>query len=171
MRWEDVSERCSVQRVRMAPDEIAGMAAQPAAIAEWEDLLVRIEIMPRALRGALEEPAVAAEEPSGALEALLDRELRVGRWLEVAAFGDAEQPSGEPRERDSRSLAERFAAVRARNFAMVQRRGVDVWEWAGELDGTPVTVYQLLSWLVRSDAAVLAGIRGQGPAASGVPVC
>lgn len=155
----------------MVPDEIAGMPERPAEIAEWEDLLVRIEIMPRALRGALEEPGVGDEEPSAAVEALLERELRVGRWLEVAAFGNAEQPSVRPPERDSRSLAERFAAARARNFAMVQRRGVDVWSWAGEIDGTTVTVFQLLSWLVRSDAEVLAAIRGQGLATSGVPVC
>ena len=155
----------------MTPDEIAAISARPPAIAEWEDLLVRIEIMPRALRGALEEPREERAEALASLEALLERELRVGRWLEVAAFGDAEQRALPPPELDSRSLSERFAAVRARNFAMVQRRGVDVWEWAGELDGTTVTVYQLLCWLVGSDAEVLAAIRGARLPTSKVPVC
>ena len=54
--------------------------------------------------------------------------------------------------------------MRARNFAMVQRRGVDVWEWAGELDGVRVTVYQLLSWLMRRDAEALAALRSPAPA-------
>jgi hypothetical protein len=96
----------------------------------------------------------------------------VGRWLEEAAFGSAESPiAAMDAGGDARWLADRFAAVRARNFAMVQRRGVDVWEWAGELDGLRVTVYQLLSWLMRSDAALLAALRGPRLAAGGVTAC
>src|SRR5215218_5041696 len=154
----------------MAPEEIAGLPATPPAVAEWEDLLVRLEIMPRALRAALEDALGGDAGLTAKLGALLSREQRVGRWLEVAAFGSAESPVPAANG-DARWLAERFEAVRARNFAMVQRRGVDVWAWAGELDGTRVTVYQLLSWLMRSDAAVLAALRQPRPATSGVAAC
>jgi hypothetical protein len=154
----------------MAPEEIAGLAATPAAVAEWEDLLVRLEIMPRALRAALEDAGGGDADLTATLRALLARERRVGRWLEVAAFGSAEKDLPAP-DGDARWLAERFEAVRARNFAMVQRRGVDVWAWAGEFDGAAVTVNQLLSWLVRSDAAVLAALRQSRPATSGVTAC
>lgn len=153
----------------MEAEAIAGLPAYPPAIAEWEELLVRLEIMPRALRAALEEEI---EVPTAPLAALLEREGRVGRWLEEAAFGSAESPLPEVAAgADARWLADRFAAVRARNFAMVQRRGVDVWEWAGELDGVSLTVYQLLSWLMHADAALLAALRAPRPAAGGVPAC
>ena len=143
----------------MAPEELALLPARPPAVAEWEDLLVRLEIMPRALRATLEDGRVGQGE-SGMLRALLERELRVGRWLERAAFGDAgSAPLQPPDAADARWLEDRFAAARARNFAMVQRRGVDVWAWTGELDGTGVTVYQLLSGLMRADAAALAALR------------
>ena len=156
----------------MAPEELAALPALPEAVAEWEDLLVRLEIMPRALQGALEEPHAGGERTEATLSALLTREVRVGRWLEEAAFGSAEATEGTwPAGMDDRWLADRFAAVRARNFAMVQRRGVDVWNWSGQLDGTPVTVYQLLSGLVRADAAVLGALRRPGQAASGVGAC
>ena len=144
----------------MAPEELASLPALPPAVAEWEDLLVRLEIMPRALRGTLEGCAAGDPGLRAALRELLSRDLRVGQWLERAAFGDAGQAPLQPAaDADARWLEERFAAVRARNFAMVQRRGVDVWEWAGELDGVRVTVYQLLSWLMRRDAAALAALR------------
>jgi hypothetical protein len=153
----------------MAAEALVSLPALPPAVAEWEDLLVRLEIMPRALRGTLEgrdgrDPAVRAT-----LRELLDRELRVGQWLERAAFGDAvDAPLQPAADADARWLEDRFVAVRARNFAMVQRRGVDVWEWAGEMDGARITVYQLLSWLMRSDAAVLAALRSP---VAGVGAC
>ena len=54
----------------------------------------------------------------------------------VSCFGDAGAPPlHPPAVVDARWLEDRFAAVRARNFAMVQRRGVDVWAWAGEERG------------------------------------
>jgi hypothetical protein len=152
----------------MAPEELALLPARPPAVAEWEDLLVRLEIMPRALRGTLEDSRRDEDALRETLEELLDRELRVGRWLERAAFGDAESAPAGAAAPDVRWLEDRFAAARARNFAMVQRRGVDVWAWAGELDGTRVTVYQLLSGLMRADAAALAALRVP---AAGVGAC
>jgi hypothetical protein len=57
-------------------------------------------------------------------------------------------------------IARRFASLRARTFAMVQRRGLEVWEWSAPLDGSqPVTVHQLLQWLVYCDGRLLAELR------------
>ena len=156
----------------MAPEELALLAAMPPAVAEWEDLLVRLEIMPRALRGTLEDSRVDEDAEREVLFELLDREIRVGRWLEEVASGTGEPHALQPPPRtDTRWLEERFASVRARNFAMVQRRGVDVWAWAGRLEGARVTVYQLLTGLVRADATALAALRDRNGAASGVPAC
>jgi hypothetical protein len=159
----------------MKSDEIASYPALPADVAEWEDLLVRMEIMPRALRGTLEE-IPGDERRLATLRGLLEREARVGEWLERVAIG-APATGGRPAPAESpgaRWIADRFAGVRARNFAMLQRRGVDVWEWSGELDGEPVTVYQLLAWLVHADAGALAALRepaGPAGALSGVSAC
>jgi hypothetical protein len=156
----------------MVAEEIARLPALPEAVAEWEDLLVRLEIMPRAVYGALEEPGASDDDRAAALAELLDRERKVGRWLEEAAFGSAESAATpDAPGADPRWLADRFAAVRARNFAMLQRRGVDVWAWAGNFDGTRVTVYQLLAGLLRCDAAVLAALRQREPLAGGVTAC
>ena len=138
----------------------ASIPELPPTVAEWEDLLVRVEIMPRALRATLD--GGDEEVVSGTLGQLLAREQAVGEWLEIAA-GTAEGTPHPPRpvHGDARTLAERFTAVRARNFAMVQRRGVDVWEWVGETPGGDrLSVYQLLTALVQSDGEALAGIRG-----------
>ena len=81
-------------------------------MAEWEDLLVRLEIMPRSLRGTLEDSRRDEAGLRETLEELLDRELRVGRWLERAAFGDAESAPAGPAAPDVRWLEDRFAAVR-----------------------------------------------------------
>ncbi|HEX7239580.1 MAG TPA: hypothetical protein VF263_04910, partial [Longimicrobiaceae bacterium] len=39
----------------MADDPFGGVPPLPPSVAEWEDLLVRLEIAPRALRAALED--------------------------------------------------------------------------------------------------------------------
>jgi hypothetical protein len=139
-------------------------ATHPVDVADWEDLLVRIEIMPRALKGALED-AAGQGRSLPILRDLLAREVEAGEWLERVATGeagDASRRAAAAGAGDATWLADRFAAVRSRNFAMLQRRGVDVWEWAGELDGRAVTVYQLLSSLLRADAEALAALRGVG---------
>jgi hypothetical protein len=54
----------------------------------------------------------------------------------------------------------RFERLRTRNFAMVQRRGIEVWEWRLETgDHTRPTVYQLLAYLAEGDIESLAKIR------------
>ena len=142
----------------MTREELQALPASPPGVAEWEDLLVRLEIMPRALRGTLDDLHQGAQVRE-ILRDLLDRETRAGEWLESVAGGGA-HPRVESGYGDARWLSDRFAAVRARNFAMVQRRGVEVWGWAAETpDGTHATVYQLLTWLMRSDATILAALR------------
>lgn len=57
-------------------------------------------------------------------------------------------------------LLERFARLRRRTFAMVQRRGLGVWDWTlrgGPHDGA--TAYQLLLAAQANDGRVLAALR------------
>ena len=158
----------------MTAEEIAGLPARPPSIAEWEDLLVRLEIMPRALAGTLEgvDPEPGVRE---IVRGLVERERWAGRWLEAVAVGVREDAVGSPaasRADDLRWLADRFASLRARSFAMVQRRGVEVWAWEGELaDGARASVYQVLTALLRSDGAGLAALRATTLGPIGVRAC
>jgi hypothetical protein len=148
----------------MAAEPIAAPPALPPSVAEWEDLLVRVELMPRALRSTLEGDA-GGPVVDGLLREMVEREARFGRWLQ----GLADAAAGVPAEAaagaaaagaGSGDLPERFARLRARTFAMVQRRGLEVWRWAGELEGYGApTVYQALTLLVREDVRALAALR------------
>ena len=162
----------------MTSEALAGLPAQPPSIAEWEELLVRFEIMPRALRASLDTASEAAPALTGTLAELLRREREVGRWLERASgWEPSVAEAGSPDERGlaERDLADRFSAVRARNFAMLQRRGLDVWGWSGETaDGGSATVFQLLPWLLGADARALAELRESAsaqPAPAGGSAC
>jgi hypothetical protein len=149
-----------------------GIPPRPRDVGEWEDLLVRFELGPRAVRLALEVGEAGPEERgSGAgaaypLARLSGREAEAGAWLRQLREGGALQPWGadpEPvldAEDSVARLLERYTELRRRNFGWVQRRGLEVWEWASphpEL-GT-VTAFQLVSYLVRHDGQRLAGIR------------
>lgn len=145
----------------MNGEDLTTLAPRPASIAEWEDLLVRMEIMPRAVSGTLDaESGPATPE---ILQAMVEREGTVARWLEIVAAGlpEPSKPPGSPAGgSDPRDLAERFASLRSRNFAMLQRRGLEVWEWSGVVDGgRTATVHQVLGWLLASDASALAALR------------
>ena len=157
----------------IAPSPFAAHRQRPRDIGEWEDLLVRYELGPRAVRHALEE----AEENAGAhplssdslvdqLAHLVRREADAGAWLQALSEGHPLSPWGEAASRAeveteaaARTL-DRFAELRARNFARVQRRGVDVWEWESvHPDHGPITAFQLLAWQVRHDGLHLVRIR------------
>jgi hypothetical protein len=107
------------------------------------------------------EDAGAGEETVRLLREAVEREAAVGAFLEAAA--------GLERATDTRSadvgddpetLALRFASLRARSFAMVQRRGLEVWEWSAPLpQGGSASVYQLLLWLAARDGELLADLR------------
>jgi hypothetical protein len=136
--------------------------ARPPSEVEWEDLLVRVEIAPRALRVAVEDApgdhprvvdvlrrGVRAEAVlQDVLEAIIDgREARDGMGSE--ALPD-----------DPVALLAEYARLRMRSFVMVQRRGLNVWDWTvrgGPFDGA--TTYQLFQAAARQDGMLLAAMR------------
>lgn len=139
----------------------------PPSVAEWEDLLVRLEIAPRALRVTLED--APADDPGlGALVAeAAGREAAWQRAMEalqaggpLPAAGPAAAPAHPEGRTDARAMAELFGSLRMRTFAMAQRRGVDVWAWeSADASGRTLTVYQLFTRMVRADAVLLAALR------------
>lgn len=141
--------------------------ARPPGIAEWEDLLVRYEIGPRALRVALgdaEDRAAAPEAVLDQLRALVVHEAQTEALL--AAMRDRahvrEQARMEMMPADARRLYERYQRLRERNFNAVQRRGLEVWEWQAEhpAGGGRISAYQLLNAGAELDGESLALIRG-----------
>jgi hypothetical protein len=136
---------------------------RPPGIAEWEELLIRLEIAPRALRIAIEE-APDTPEMRGLLSDLLAAEsLRIAQVdamiHDAPVPGTADVPHVEE-DADAEALAVEFARLRARLFARAQRRGIDVWEWEGRReDGGTVSAYQLLLGAMRQDADLLARAR------------
>lgn len=136
----------------------------PAHVADWEDLLVRLEIAPRALRVTLED-APAGDPAVRALVARAAAAERVfQRMMEAMQTGaplpDAESAQPEEAGADALTLAEAYTSVRMRTFAMAQRRGVDVWAWQSpDAEGRTLTVYQLFNRMVREDARLLAALR------------
>lgn len=141
-------------------------AARPASEMEWEDLLVRYEIGPRALRIALDDgdaSGPARQRVCDLLRALVFNEMRTAALFEAMRTG-LPLPSGPPRIEamgdDPRALHERYAQLRGRNFAAVQRRGLEVWGW--ETVAHPhgsVTAHQLIHAGCALDGETLAGVR------------
>jgi hypothetical protein len=132
----------------MTAEQLSKYDAHPTSVAEWEDLLVRVEIMPRALRANLDEVGIPGATRERVLRDMVERETAAGAWLERAVTGEAGREAGGPGEAHARGedLRERFARVRARTFAMVQRRGVQIWGWTAETrDGYRPTVHQVLA--------------------------
>lgn len=146
------------------PDELAHFAPRPPSEIEWEDLLIRLEVVPRVIRNRLEEADPADPRLALLLAGVVEREAWVGRWLETVAataVGAAtSRRAPEPVDGDVEWLAHRFASLRARTFVMVQRRGLEVWEWAGDVEpGRPATVNQVLCWLAEHDGSALLDLR------------
>ena len=139
--------------------------AMPPSEVEWEELLVRYELGPRALRTALDDAVTdgpASERVGDLLRALVVNELLVTELF--AAMRDARPVLQEPRievmSPDPRAAYERYAALRGRNFAAVQRRGLEVWRWRAEAPGIgPVTAHQLVLASTALDGETLAGVR------------
>jgi hypothetical protein len=148
----------------MRHELLARLPETPPSEVEWEDLLFRLELMLRALRVVLED-APGAPRPSGVdeiLEEMVRRERFVGDFLERAAAPvEAEKGAAARSDPTGEDPVQLFLRLRARNFAMVQRRGIEVWKWSGwaEDDGR-ATVYQVLSQLAAGDVAALAELRG-----------
>ena len=145
-------------------------APHPAHVADWEDLLVRLEIAPRALRVTLEDAPAGDPEVRALVARAAAAERGFQRAMEAMQAGDP-LPDGAPpaaQEGDTRSQAEAFTSLRMRTFAMAQRRGVDVWAWqAADAEGRTLTVYQLFTRMVREDARLLAALRERVRAGGG----
>lgn len=139
---------------------------RPASEVEWEDLLVRLEIGPRAFRIA------AADLNGDAIDRLLEvahasmmHEMGLSAVLDAMRGGtNAPSSAGAVWEKSEQgdalsSTLDRWAALRSRNFAMVQRRGLGVWDWAAEggiLGTQRVTAHQALLATLAFDAQALA---------------
>lgn len=138
-------------------------AEAPPSEVEWEELLVRYELGPRALRAALDDVGDDAETAVGdLLRGLVLNELQAAALF--AAMRDGRPLPAEPRMEmvasTPRAAYERYSELRGRNFATVQRRGIEVWAWRAEapLGGT-VTAHQLVLVSTALDGETLAGIR------------
>lgn len=146
----------------LVPDDLDRFPERPPSEVEWEELLVKYEIAPRALAVAVSdvEDAEAGPAIEDALRTLLGAEhrasllfaaMREGRPVEDRATG--------PGLDGVRAMADAFAQLRERNFNAVQRRGIDVWEWAAEEGGARVTPYRLILASVARDGEALAMVR------------
>ena len=143
---------------------LRALAERPPSEVEWEDLLVRLEIVPRALRLAVEDVGDSAEARA-VLGGAVGRERAVSDvFLPALRAGepvpDIERAPAAPDGADARAMVDDFARLRERNFAQLQRRGLNVWEWRSQVEGGgAVTAYQLMQWLARNDGDTLAALR------------
>lgn len=150
----------------MRPDALAGVPAEPPGIAEWEELLVRVELAPRALRAALEEAGEHAAAVRERLVRVVQDEIRWGEMMNALRRGDpvptrsADAPPLPSHVRAPDDLLRSATELRGRTSAQVQRRGLEVWRWrAPTSDGEPCSAYRLLTAMVRGDARHLAALR------------
>jgi hypothetical protein len=156
----------------MRPDPFAERPRRPRDVGEWEDLLIRFELAPRALRLAMESAPNGIDTADPTLDgvaeemnALAEREAEAWGWMQALREGRPLRPWSDLFERPVpaaplREYLDRFASSRARNFAWVQRRGLVVWDWESDHpDFGSVTAFQLISFLVREDGRRLARVR------------
>jgi hypothetical protein len=147
----------------MRAEDILALPPRAPSEVEWEDLLVRLELMPRALSVVTGEIDLRTPAFHAVAAALVERERRVAGYLQRAAGLPAAAPPSEAQPLNRQAdVLDRFVRLRARNFAIVQRRGLDVQEWRVTLEeGGEATVYQVLTCLAGEDVATLAALRGQ----------
>jgi hypothetical protein len=135
---------------------------RPPSEVEWEEILLRVDIAPRALRVAIDDVAPGHPGLSPVLQTAVLGERILQLQFEAMADG---RPSPEGAEindigTDAGTLADDFVRLRSRTFAMVQRRGLNVWDW--RVTGGPfhgATSYQLLQATAAADGAWLKAIR------------
>lgn len=142
--------------------------ARPPSEVEWEDLLLRMDIAPRALALAVEDAGPRGGSVLPDLKAAVLGEEWLGGAIEALREGRAIQRGGDfllqlPNEHDlGKRYLGGFSSRRARNFSMLQRRGINVWDWSADVDGAAVTMYQLVSAVVDADGERLARVRQAG---------
>jgi hypothetical protein len=147
----------------MLPDQVRALPARPPSEVEWEDLLVRVEIAPRALRLAVEDAAGQDPDLVERLRTAVFSEAQLQHVLEATVDGrEVADPSGMGEmPADAEPLVAEYGRLRFRSFVMVQRRGLNVWDWTvrgGAWEG--VTTYQLFQAAALRDGALLAAVRG-----------
>jgi hypothetical protein len=140
------------------------LPARPPSEVEWEDLLVRVEIMPRALRVAIEDAPADAPDLLDILQAALGLEgelqLQLLAMVDGAPMLDAFGVAFPEGISTPDEYVAEYGRWRMRNFVMLQRRGINVWEWrvrGGRHDGA--TAYQLLLAAAVRDGEILAAVR------------
>jgi hypothetical protein len=138
------------------------LPARPPSEVEWEDLLVRVEIAPRALRVAVEDAPGDRPDVVEVLRSGVLGELALQGMLEAIIDGrEARDGMGvEGLPADAPGLLAEYARLRMRSFVMVQRRGLNVWDWTvrgGPYDGA--TAYQLFQAAAQMDGMLLAALR------------
>ena len=135
---------------------------RPPSEVEWEDLLVKLDIAPRAVRAAVEDAGPGAAVLSVLTDAVA-REAWFAEALARLSAGETLPAENAPGERDDASAAvllETLDRARGRNFAQVQRRGLGVWDWrAPTAGGGEMTGYQLLQHMQRFDGETIARLR------------
>jgi hypothetical protein len=146
----------------MLPDEVRAFPARPPSEVEWEDLLVRVEIAPRALRIAMEDAPPGDPRLVDVLRMAVLFESQLQHMLLAMIDGrEVEEGFGVAGVAgDPAVLVDEYVRLRYRSFLMVQRRGVNVWDWTvlgGEWGGA--TAYQLFQAAAHRDGVLLASVR------------
>ena len=146
-------------------DRLLVFPERPPSEVEWEELLARLDLAPRAFHLAADDaagnPRVAHVLFSAfALEHWFSaalKELQAGGMIPLD-FGFTPGSGGAAAARE---VLDAFSALRARNFAALQRRGIGVWDWsAATKEGGRVTTFQAASAVVEMDGRHLAVLRG-----------
>lgn len=138
------------------------LPARPPSEVEWEDLLVRVEIAPRALRVAVEDAPAGHPGVTAALRTGVMAEALLQDMMEAMVDGrEAADGFGlEGLEDDPQALVARYARLRTRSFVMMQRRGLNVWDWTVRGGPYPgATAYQLFQGAARMDGMLLGAVR------------
>lgn len=158
----------------MIPADRGGeVPARPPSEVEWEDLLVRLDVAPRALRVAVDDAPTPGAALVRVLQLAVAREawwgeriadLREGRPVPaMPSFAPVTPPEGTEPAQAARELCWAFETARRRNFAQVQRRGVEVWGWESPREeGGALSIHQALWQMARADVETLAMLRAAG---------
>jgi len=139
---------------------------RPPSEVEWEELLVKLDIAGRAFRVAVDDAADSPELADLVARAAIAEawwgqrldDLRQGEPFSLkAGFGpwtiDGRPPT-------TREALDELVRHRTRNFAKLQRRGLEVWDWRSRLvEGYEITSYQFAQLRAHADAAFLQQVR------------
>lgn len=143
----------------------------PASEVEWEALLERLEVGPRAIRLAVEDAGTVGDALHLIVGRAVGREQLAKETLEQLRGGSLLRQFN-PNLLHSPIVAEGmtvtdlldlFTGLRTQNFAQVQRRGIEVWEWrASRANGVWLTSYRLLTLMAHLDGETIAAVHRAG---------